>query len=98
MEFKIVQKTENKILERDELEVRIQHEGEPVPTREQVLSKVAASLNKERNQVVLIKLQSKYGISNSIAWIHVYDTAERTKIVEKDYLLKRSGILKELKK
>ena len=97
MDFKIVKKTENKLLERDELEVRIQHEGESVPTREQVLSKVAASLNKERNQVVLVKLQSKYGVSNSIARIHVYNSAERTKIVEKDYLLKRSGIPKESK-
>ncbi len=94
MDFEIVKKTENKLLERDELQVRIQHEGEPVPTREQVLSKIAASLNKERDQVVLVKLQSKYGVSNSTAMIHVYDSAERTKIVEKDYLLKRSGILK----
>ncbi|MBA7515390.1 hypothetical protein ES705_07429 [subsurface metagenome] len=94
MDFEIVKKTENKLLERDELQVRIQHEGEPVPTREQVLSKIAASLNKERDQVVLVKFQSKYGVSNSTAMIHVYDSAERTKIVEKDYLLKRSGILK----
>ena len=54
-------------------------------------------MNKERDQVVLIKLEAKYGMGVSTALVHAYDSAERAKAVERDYLLKRSGIGKEEK-
>ena len=97
MKIDIVKKTENKLLERVEIEATIDHSGQPVPTREAFLSRIAATLNKERDQVVLIKMEAKYGVSKSNALIHVYDTPERAKLIEKEYLLKRSGIGQEKK-
>jgi small subunit ribosomal protein S24e len=95
MKIEIIKKTENKLLERTEVEAKIEHIGGPVPTRDEFLSKLAALLNKERDQVVLIKLEAKYGEGTSLARVHAYDSAERAILVEKEYLLKRSGILKE---
>lgn len=95
MKIEIVKKTENKLLERLEVEATIEHLGQPVPTRDAFLSKIAAQLNKERDQVVLIKMQAKYGVGRSNALIHVYESSERAKLVEKEYLLKRSGIIGE---
>jgi len=95
MDFEILEDIENKLLERREIKALIHHEGVPVPKREEVLAKLAAHLNKEREQVVLIKLQAKYGIGQSIAHIHVYNDPKRAKAIEKEHLLKRSGIIKE---
>lgn len=97
MKIKIVKKTENKLLDRVELDVVIEHQGEPVPTRDAVLSRVAAEVNRDKNQVVLIKMQAKYGIGISNAIIHAYDSQERAIVVEREYLLKRSGIREDKK-
>ena len=95
MELEITNQKENKLLERTELNVLVKHEGEAVPKRDTVLARIAAQLNKERDQVVLIKMEAKYGIGQSTAIVHVYETAERAKSIERPYLLKRSGIVKE---
>ena len=95
MKIKIVKKTENKLLDRVELDVEIDHQGEPVPTRDTVLARVAAEVNKEKNQVVLIKVQTKFGIGISHATIHAYNTSERAIEVEREHLLKRSGVLED---
>ncbi len=95
MKIEIVKKTENKLLERIEVEAAIEHLGQPVPTRDSFLSKIAAQMNKERNQVVLIKMQAKYGVGRSKALVHIYESSDRAKLVEKEYLLKRSGIVGE---
>ena len=97
MKITIVNKTENKLLERVEYKLEIDHQGESVPTRDSVLSKIAAQINKERNQVVLIKMEAKYGIGISTAIIHAYETTERAILVEKEHLLKRSGLKEEKK-
>ena len=73
MKIKIVNKTENKLLERIELNVEIDHQGEAVPTRDAVLARVAAEVNKERNQVVLIKMEAKFGIGISNAFRPAFD-------------------------
>ncbi len=94
MEIEILNKKENKLLKRQEVEALIKHHNAPVPKRDSVLSKIAAMLNKERNQVVLIKMNAKYGIGESNARVHVYDSVEQAMKTEKPYLLKRSGIIK----
>ena len=95
MKIDIIEKKENKLLERTEITTNIDHVGQSVPKRDDLLSKLAALLNKERDQVVLIKLEAKYGEGKSLALVHVYETAERAIAVEKEFLLKRSGIIKE---
>ena len=97
MKITIGNKTENKLLERIEYEIEIDHQGEAVPTRDSVLSKVAAQVNKDRNQVVLIKMEAQYGIGISKAIIHAYESTERAKLVEKEHFLKRSGLNEEKK-
>ena len=97
MKIDIIEKNENKLLERTELRVKVDHVGQPVPKRDDFLSKLAALLYKERNQVVLIKLEAKYGEGKSLALVHVYDTTERAIAVEREFLLKRSGILEDTK-
>ncbi len=97
MKITIANKTENKLLERIEIEVEIDHQGEAVPTRDSVLSKVAAQVNRDRNQVVLIKMEAKFGIGISNALIHAYESHERAILVEKEHLLKRSGLIEEKK-
>ena len=97
MKIKIVKKTENKLLDRVELDVEIEHQGEAVPTRDTVLARVAAEVNKDKNQVVLIKMEAKFGIGISHAKIHAYDSPERAIEVEREHLLNRSGVLEEKK-
>ncbi|MBY9000231.1 MAG: 30S ribosomal protein S24e [Candidatus Heimdallarchaeota archaeon] len=95
MKIDIIEKKENKLLERTEITAKVDHVGQPVPKREDFMARLAALLNKEKDQVVLIKLEAKYGEGRSLALVHVYETAERAIAVEKEFLLKRSGIIKE---
>jgi len=97
MKITIINKTDNKLLERVEYEIEVDHQGESVPTRDSILSKIAAQINKDRNQVVLIKMEAKYGIGISTALIHAYDSIERATLVEKEHLLKRSGLTDDKK-
>ena len=97
MKITILNTNDNRLLERIEYEIEIDHHGEAVPTRDSILSKVAAQINRDRNQVVLIKMEAKYGIGMSNATIHAYETPERAKLIEKEHLLKRSGLIEETK-
>lgn len=95
MKVDIVEEIENELLERKEVIAKIQKPDGSTPTRDEVLARVAAMLNKDRKEVVLIKMQPKFGTTLFTAKIHAYSSVDRAISIEKPHLLRRSKIIEE---
>jgi len=93
MDVKIVERRENKLLDREELYVIIDHKGEATPKREDLRKKIAAMTGKSEDLVVVSKILSMYGMQKSRALIHVYNSKDTLLKVEPKHILKRNKII-----
>jgi len=93
MEVRIIDRKENKLLDREELYVIIDHKGEATPKREELRKKIAAMVGKGEDLVVVYKILSMYGAQKSRAIVHVYNNKETILKVEPKHILKRNKII-----
>ena len=94
MEIKIVKDLDNKLLNRNELDFTVEYEG-PTPSRADVRKKLAALLNKNLDLVLVQKMESEYGHQLVKGHAKVYQSADRMKQIEKEYVLKRNTMPEE---
>ena len=99
MNIEIVEKKENKLLNRTEVHFRVIHEGEKTPERELVKNDLAEILKAKKGNIVLEYLKPEFGIQQSIGYAKIYKSMDDAKRVEKEYILKRNkfGAEKEKK-
>jgi len=97
MNIEIVEKKENKLLNRTEVHFRVIHEGEKTPERELVKNDLAEILKAKKGNIVLEYLKPEFGIQRSIGYAKIYKSIDDAKRVEKEYILKRNkfGVEKE---
>ncbi len=88
----------NKLLGRRELEVEIQHQGQPTPARLQIRDAVASMLGAKQGQVYVVEVRTSYGAGRSTAKVHVYDDEARGTAVEPLYVRLRNMPPDEAKK
>ena len=81
MQLEIVEKKENKLLEREALIVRGTHEG-PTPTRLAVKQAVVTKLKVPADQVMVRAMSTRFGDQGFSAEVHVYKTAQRAQQIE----------------
>jgi small subunit ribosomal protein S24e len=53
---------------------------------------LAAKINKDSDEVVVHKLDTKFGMRKTIGYAKVYDSPQSARQVEQDYMLKRNKI------
>ena len=94
MEIKIVKDLDNKLLNRNELDFTVEYEG-PTPSRADVRKKLAALLNKDVDLVLVHKMESEYGHQLVKGNAKVYQSADRMKQIENEYVLKRNTMPEE---
>ncbi|MDR2944599.1 MAG: 30S ribosomal protein S24e [Methanosarcinales archaeon] len=94
MEIKIVTDLDNKLLNRKELDFTVEYEG-PTPSRADVRKKLAALLNKDVNLVLVHNMESEYGHQLVKGYAKVYESADRMKQIEAEYVLKRNTMPEE---
>ena len=94
MEIKIVKDLDNKLLNRNELDFTVEYEG-PTPSRADVRKKLAALLNKNVDLVIVQKMESEYGHQLVKGCAKVYQSADRMKQIEQEYVLKRNTMPEE---
>lgn len=94
MEVEIVEKTENPLLQRIDVRFKISHSGAPTPKRMEVKEKLAAMLQVQQNLIVIEKMASVHGKSETNGIARAYQSEEKMKALEPEHLLKR-GIPKE---
>ncbi len=91
MEIEIIDEDENPMLHRTDVRFQLTHE-EATPSRLSVRDSLAAKLNKDSSEVVVRKLDTKYGMRKTVGYAKVYDDAEHAKEVEQGHALERNKI------
>jgi small subunit ribosomal protein S24e len=91
MEIEIVDETENPMLHRTDVRFELTHE-DATPSRLQVRDSLAATLDKGSDEVVIRKLDTKFGMRKTIGDAKVYESADDARDVEQDHMLERNKI------
>ena len=89
MEIEVQERTPNPLLNREELVVKITHDSGAIPSRESVVRKLSAQLNKDKEQVIVRRLDGQFGKAETIAQVFVYETAEDAEKIERPHIIKR---------
>jgi small subunit ribosomal protein S24e len=91
MDIKIMKDNTNALLNRREIDFSINYEG-PTPARNVVRGKIAAMLNVPLELVVVHKMGNEFGRQALEAYVKIYESAERMKQIEKNYILERNTV------
>ena len=79
------------MLHRTDVTFELTHD-EATPSRLQVRDSLAAKLNKDADEVVIRKLDTKFGMRKTIGHAKVYETADHATDVEQEHMLERNKI------
>jgi small subunit ribosomal protein S24e len=91
MDIDIIEEEENPMLHRTDVRFRVTHD-DATPSRLSVRDSLAATLNKDAEEVVIRKLDTKFGMRKTIGTAKVYESPEDAKAVEQDHALERNKI------
>ena len=91
MEITVVSEEENPMLHRTDVTFRVSH-VEATPDRLAVRDSLAARLNKDADEVVIRKLDTKFGMRTTYGEAKVYESPVQAKEVEQAYMLERNKI------
>ncbi|TSD14632.1 30S ribosomal protein S24e [Haloglomus irregulare] len=91
MDIDIIEEEANPMLHRTDVRFRIVHE-EASPSRLSVRDSLAAKLNKDADEVVVHKLDTKFGMRKTVGYAKVYDSPGEAAEIEQDYMLDRNKI------
>ena len=91
MEIDVISEEENPMLHRTDVRFEVTHE-EASPSRLSVRDSLAAKLNKDADEVVVHRLDTKYGMRTTVGYAKVYDDADAAADVEQEYMLDRNKI------
>ena len=91
MDIRIIEEDENPLLHRTDVTFEVTHD-EATPSRLSVRDSLAATLNKDADEVLVHKLDTKFGMRTTIGTAKVYETPDVARVVEQDYMLERNKI------
>ncbi|MCK4718341.1 MAG: 30S ribosomal protein S24e [Thermoplasmata archaeon] len=97
MEIEIVDKKENAILKRVEVEFAVSHPNGPTPKRNEVRDSIADAMGAKKETVVIDQLSSTFGKPTTYGYAKVYKTVEDARAVEMEHIQKRNNIFVEKK-
>ena len=91
MEIDVISQDENPMLHRTDVRFELTHD-DATPSRLQVRDSLAAKLDKDSDEVVVHKLDTKYGMRKTVGYAKVYESSEFARDVEQDHMLDRNKI------
>lgn len=91
MEIEIIDEDENPMLHRTDVTFEVRHE-EATPERLSVRDSLAATLNKDAEEVVIRELDTKFGMRKTIGHAKVYTDSEHAQEIEQTHMLERNSI------
>jgi ribosomal protein S24E len=89
MKIEILEEKENKPLSRKEISFRVEHMGTTTPSRADVKSKIVAQFDADSSTVVIINLDTHFGIGITNGSARIYSDPQQMKRIEHEYLVKR---------
>lgn len=90
MEIEIIEKKENKLLDRTEVKFYCLYEGEATPKILDVKSKLVALLDSSKDLLVVDSVQPHYGEPKALGYAKVYATVDVLKEIEKDSVIAKN--------
>ena len=93
MDIEIVERKENKLLNREEVYAIVKHPNSATPSRAEIRSKISAILGKDEKLVVIKKILSSYGKQISRVWVNIYNDEDSLRKLEPKYILKRNQLI-----
>ncbi|QLC33157.1 30S ribosomal protein S24e [Halarchaeum sp. CBA1220] len=91
MEIDILSEEDNPLLHRRQVQFEIVHD-EATPSRLSVRDSLAATLDKDSDEVVIQSLDTKFGMRKTVGYAKVYESPEAAIDVEQDHMLERNKI------
>ncbi|GAA0312362.1 30S ribosomal protein S24e [Halarchaeum salinum] len=91
MEIEILSEEGNPLLHRDEVQFEITHD-EATPSRLSVRDSLAATLDKNSDEVVVRSLDTKFGMRKTVGYAKVYESPDAAIDVEQSHMLERNKI------
>lgn len=91
MDIQIIDEDENPLLHRTDVTFEVTHE-EATPSRLSVRDSLAAMLNKDADEVVIRKLETKFGMRTTRGYAKVYESPKIAHEVEQHFMLQRNKI------
>ena len=97
MDVEMLDKTDNPLLGRTEIEFSISHPKGATPKRNEVRDAIASELGAKKETVVIDHLSSTFGKPVTRGYCKVYKSVEEARTVELKHIQKRNNILIEKK-
>lgn len=94
MDVTIISEDENPMLHRTDITFETYHD-EATPSRLSVRDSLAATLDKDAEEVVIRELDTTFGMRKTLGYAKVYDSPEAAADVEQDHMLERNKIADE---
>jgi small subunit ribosomal protein S24e len=91
MKVEIISETENPLLERKEVQFRVDHDQTgSTPPRLEIRNAIATALKATADLVFVKKFTTKTGTSVAFGLANVYNSAEQAKLIEPAYIVERN--------
>ena len=88
--LEILESRDNRLVGRKELIVKIEHWPKGTPSRKAIREAIAKILGVDPDTVYVRKVRTEYGMCESLARVHVYDTVERAIQIEPSHIVKKN--------
>lgn len=89
VEVEIEHEKENELMNRREISLSVDHEGEETPARDTLTNEVANLVNASKGEIIIDKIEPEYGKGKSNVEVRVYDDKESAKKYERRYFQER---------
>lgn len=80
--IEILEEKKNELINRRELELKIEHLGEGTPNRLEIKKKVAALEGASENLTIVREIKTNYGRNTDMGKVHIYENADDLKYYE----------------
>ncbi len=88
-EVEIEHEEKNDLLNRREMTVRVNHDGEATPTRGTMTDEIAKLANVSKQNIIVAKIETEFGKEESVVQARIYDDAESLDKYEREYFKER---------
>jgi small subunit ribosomal protein S24e len=95
MEINVNEKIENPLLNRTEIHFDCTYQGEATPKIIDVKNRLVATLDVDKNLLVVHNLKPSYGEGKANGYAKVYDSEESLAKIEKDHVVKKNATVVE---
>ena len=95
MEVQVLEKRENALLHRTEVQFKAIHRAEPTPSRDSLRTELAKQLQASKDRVLVDRAASSFGRYETLGYAKVYRSKEEALAVERPYILVRNRLKEE---